>query len=470
MLIVRSSPDSAEISVNDVRTGAFTPDTLNLDEGTSYVTVLMKGVHFRSRKVELGRSDTATLSFSSIPVFDTLSITGTEYYGIINLPEPPVDIPYLVNGKIVPADTALILPEGTYDIHWDGGIGYYPVDTTMQIFAGEKHRPAVVFDKRFGRIDLRTSPKNAQIYLDDTLFGVGRTIRPVIAGTHDLRVVAEGYTEYTSRMVVLPGQYLRDTLNLQPSPDRDGDGFDDTVDLCPDLYGVYEGCPKNDKGREMRKVWRYLGRHMWDNPLSIEVAAASAQKKTAYNDSLRQFLDLYNDGSALMNNYAGVSLFDRLWIGWRSFILTAAYGQSIRELRYEKNYTLPFLFDENDSLSYDAFDQRRPRARIRSASFGGGVRLCGDVVSLALMAQYVQEILVFSGLLSRDSTRVQHSYDNSHAGALIRVNAAPFERGNLRPEIYASLFFSEMEPARTGWTTMRAGILIPWRFERTVGK
>jgi hypothetical protein len=463
VLIVSSSPDSAEISLNSIRTGAYTPDTLHLDTGEYYVTVLMKDAYFRSRKTTLGENDTVQMSFSRIPIFDTLAVKGTEYFGILSLPSPPVDLPYLIDGTMKRADTAIILPEGTYDIHWDGGIGYYPVDTVVQIRAGQRHRLSFSFDKRYGRISLVTQPREAKIFLNDSLFGVGETIRPLTAGTHELRFEAEGYEDTIQQIVLFPGRFTKDTVELEPKP------IPEDVDLeefCAQFDGIYPGCPQVNRWQEARNVGAYVWDRIWDNSLSVEICAASFSRKQIYNDSLRSFISLYNDGSPLFNNYSGLHTLNKIWIGYRGGIVSLDWGQAFHGLQYEKNYNLPYFPDTAYEVIHDEFRDRNSAVYIRSFSLQGGFQLRAedDILSFSFMGGYVWETFEFTNLSERDSDAERlftFIKDNNHSIVSARAVAHPSPKP-LRPAFYGEISMTPFDADFTGWVQTRLGVIIPW--------
>ncbi|ERP30962.1 PEGA domain-containing protein [Chitinivibrio alkaliphilus] len=462
VIAVTSAPEGAEISVNDIRTGSFTPDTVQVDTGDLYVTVLMQGSYFQSQKVHLSEGDTANLSFSQIPVFDTIIVQGREYFGILSLPEPPTDIPYLINGTMKNADTAIILPEGEYSIRWDGGIGYFPVDTTIRIYAGMKHHLDFSFEARHGRVSFFTMPENTRIYLDDTLFGVGRTIRPLKAGAYTLRFAAEGYEDYVEELVLFPGRFMEDSVHLSPAPVPDDV---DMEEFCAQFEGIYPGCPQVNRWKEARNVGSFLFERFWDTPFTLELALLSFSRKRLYESDIDRFVALYNDGPPLFTNHTGVTFFPKLWVGYRGFVLSVSGGHTLQGMVYEKPYEIPFILDDSYVLAYDEFLDQSPRFLLRSFALQGGVRLTTENKNLtfSLMGGYVWESMSFTNLQRQDESDGTYTYrrSNNHGVATFRAVVHPDPRP-LFPSFYGEISLTPFSVPLTGWAETSVGVILPW--------
>lgn len=472
-LIVTSNPDSAEVSINGIRTGQYTPDTLDVENDSISVSVHLPSYHFQPHTIAVSENETQRISFTHLPIFDTLSILGTKYFGILELPIPPVAVPYLINGHIKEPSKELVLPEGSYTIHWDGGIGFYPIDTTITIYAGEKSILPLSFHTRYGKLKIKTVPDEAEIYLNDTLIGLGRTIRPAIAGTHKLRVEKKGFVPIEKTMIIFPGRENSDTISLAKTPDRDGDGFDDTVDICPDVHGIYEGCVSPVKKREAKKLARYLATMMWNQPFKVEVAAVSLQYRYAYDKTFRHKIALFNDGAPLMNNYRGINIANKYWASYRCFIGSFEFSQHFNQLHYKKSYEIPYNSDSTHLLIYDEFSLSdiHPTMKIKGQALQIGLQLRSSRVAFALTAGYQWEKVLTYNVTERTTVlgEVQEEFitteqSNNHLVSSLRVSVGA-ESEPLKPQLYGEISFTGIGNA-SGWVESSIGVLVPWWWKK----
>lgn len=472
-LIVMSNPTKAEISINGVRTGYFTPDTLDVENDSISVSVHSQDYHFQPRTLSVAKGETQRISFNHLPIFDTLSIFGTKYFGILELPTPPVAVPYLINGHIKEASKELVLPEGEYEIHWDGGIGFYPIDTNITIYAGEKTILPLSFHTRYGKLKITTIPSEAEIYLNDTLIGLGRTIRPTIAGTHTLKVSQKGYQTVEKSTIIFPGRENTDTIHLAITPDKDEDGFDDTLDACPEQHGNFEGCPSPQKLREAKKIATYFMHMFWNQPVKFEVSAVSFQYRYAYEDSFREKVSLFNDGAPFMNNYRGINIANKFWVSYKGFIAAFEYSQHFNKLHYKKSYKIPFNSDSTEFLLYDKFSlsDNQPKMSINGMALQLGLQLRSEHVTFALLTGYEWEEITIENISQpymdngKEKTKfVQKVLPNDHFKTTLRVSVGK-ESEPLKPQVFGEISFTT-NSYQTGWVETRLGVLVPWWWKK----
>lgn len=100
--------------------------------------------------------------------------------------------------------------------------------------------PASAADGQTGAISVISSPKPADVYVDDLFVGVtDNAFVNILQGTHTVRVVKAGYDEYVAANVYVPGGPSANTVpmsaNLQKSTDRAGL----VVDSTPEGAVVY---------------------------------------------------------------------------------------------------------------------------------------------------------------------------------------------------------------------------------------
>jgi hypothetical protein len=473
VLTVISEPTGALITINDRETGQKCPATFNITTDTVSVAVKLGEYHFQPRLLSIGKNDTVDLSFTHLPILDTLTINGNQLFGILYLPNPPVELPYLINEFINEQEGAIVLPAGEHKLHWDGSISYHTIDTTINIIAGEIQSPQLNFTKRFSKIKISTIPDSAEIYLDGDLIGFGKVLKPVVSGTHSIKVAKRGFDTLSRNIILFPGKSFRDTLTLTPSADTDEDGFPDSTDLCPSEFGVYSGCPEIPKGNEIKKLSSFFGKHFWNQPLTFEISAINIQHRIAVNQDFRSIISLYNDGASLFNNYRGVNLLNKIWLGKNLFIGSAEVSQNFMKLQYKKPYKItPFYtdeggFDTSYVVDYDEFNDVIPSISIFSFTGQLGIRLVAEKIAFAFLFGYQYETIEFSEVTEIDTTTGEYELisdktDNSNIITTVKVSFSPFDKP-MTPTFYGEMSFTPRDNADvTGWMDGRIGISIPW--------
>lgn len=466
ILEVISEPSGAEIIINHIRTGRFTPDTLrNLPNKELKVTVLLEEYRYEERTVVPGLDSVETVSFTQLSDFDTLAITGDSLFGILQLPIPPVETPYLVN-EIIEDRENVILSAGIHHIEWDGGISYEPIDTFIEVRPARIVTVDLVFARRYGRVDFVVEPESAVITIDTSVAGIGSVRKPVTAGKHQLNVQQSGWLPVEKSFVLFPGQTYRDTIRLEPTPDRDGDGFHDTVDVCPEEHGIYDGCPTIQRREEIKRLSRHFGSSFLSAPFTVELAPVSIQSRIATDGEFRELISLFNDGPSLLNNYRGCAMINKLWISRGLFIGSIDGGYSFADLSYEKQWNIPLNSDSTEQLIYSDYENVTPTINIFSLGAQIGIQLHGDIVSFAVLTGYLYETITMSGITTWDKdgeeVHITKEMDNSSWNTTIRTSFS-FRDEPMFPRLYGEMSFAPgTDESTTGWVDVRLGIIIPW--------
>jgi len=467
-LEVFSDPQGAEIILNHIRTGRLTPDTLlNLPNTTVSVSVLLDEYSFNERDVTIDDDSIAHISFSQMIGFDTMAITGEALFGILRLPESPVETPYLVN-QIIEDRDIVVLGAGFHRIEWNGGIGYQPIDTIVEVRPARITELDLHFSYRYGRIDLEVVPDSAVIFIDTMVWGIGGVNKPLNAGSHNLRIVSDRFKPYSEPLLLFPGQVFRDTIVLEELPDSDGDGYDDSVDLCVNVFGAYDGCPEIQKAREFRRIGSHLGETFLSAPLTFEFAPFSVKNRTATSGEFNQLVSLFNDGVSLLNNYHGISLLNKVWLSKGLFIGSVDYDYSLTGLRYEKEWDIPVTSDSLQYLHYDRFAVENPMLRIFSLNVQAGIQLSGDLFSFALLTGYLYETISLSGVTefnkaTGESSFVSESEENSNWNTTVRTTIT-LKDMRFYPRVYGEMSFTGSTGDVTGWVQTALGVTIPiWK-------
>jgi hypothetical protein len=313
---------------------------------------------------------------------DTFYVWGTHAYGILNLSTPPKEIPYIIDEKIEGDSKKILLTVGKHNIYWDGGIEYESIDTVVEVNPGEITDVVFRFVERKASIFIETEPEEAKIFLDSELAGVGAFFSDIRAGEHKISVSAKGFQTSNQTVTILPNRLVKFNIKLQETHDRDGDGFMDSVDLCPDIYGIYDGCPKPKPGNELRKLGEFWGGYLKSQPFTVEVSALAFQYRIAVDADFRELIHLFNDGTSIGTNHRGFSAFNKLWFAKSFWIASLEYGQGFGGSKYKKSFDIKV---DDYHLIYDRFSEENPEIIINSWSGQFGFRAGNKILSLAVL-------------------------------------------------------------------------------------
>ena len=399
---------------------------------------------------------------------DTFFVFGNHSYGILNLPATPNSIPYLIDGKIENDSKKILLFAGEHQIYWDGGIEYEQIDTIIEVNVGEIRDIVFNFVERKATIFLETEPEEAKIFLDGKLVGVGVLFGNLQPGIHQISITAQGYHTSNQGILVLPNHLIKMNVKLEQIPDRDGDGFPDSIDLCPDVYGIFDGCQKYHKGRELQKLGDFWWNYLRTQPFTIEVAALAVQYRIPVaSKDFRSLVSLFNDGIPVGTNYRGFSVFNKLWIAKSFLIISGEYGQGFVGLKYRKPYEIKI---DDYSLIYKEYSNRNPEMDIRSYSGQLGIRAGNPNMTIAILTGYQWEKVIVSGVTKTDKNGKKYysSFSKRNNSWITSIRAVVSPKGEVfHPSIFGEISFTPISSFDlTSWTSVRCGILIPWRLEK----
>lgn len=407
---------------------------------------------------------------------DTFFVYGSHSYGILNLPATPNAIPYIINERIEYENERIVLPMGRHRIFWDGGIGYVPIDTFADVRAGEIVNLNFNFTERRGTLFIETEPDEARIFLNSELAGVGVLFRDLQAGNHLLSVSAQGHHSIEQTVSVSPGRVSRYNIRLPSTYDRDGDGFPDSVDLCPDVFGIYHGCPRPQLGHELRNLRDFWRGYLDEQPFTIEILAFGFQYRIASEPLFRELISLFNDGPAVGTNHRGFSAFNKIWIANARWIASLEYGQGFLGSRYRKSFDINV--DNDFHLIYDKHWDLEPTIKMRSFSGQFGFRAGNEILSLAILTGYQAERITLTNIseFGDDRRRRTSSRTSRNNVWITSVRAVLSPSGeNFNPAFFIEMSVTPIvgeprgkigqaiRPEETGWIGFRSGVILPWR-------
>ena len=421
--------------------------------------------------------------FESAVSADTFFVFGTHSYGILNLPITPNAIPYIINDYIEHENQRIVLPMGRHRVSWHGGVGYMPIDTFVDVRAGEMVNLSLSFVERQGTLFIETEPDEARIFLNSDLAGVGVLFRDVKAGVHNLWVAANGFHAVEQTITVLPNRLTRLNIKLPSTNDRDGDGFPDSVDLCPDVFGIYRGCPRPPVWHELKELRNFWREYLRQQPFSIEVMALAFQYRIATEPTFRELIGLFNDGPVIGTNHRGFSAFNKMWIGYKQWIASLEYGQGFAGSRYRKTFDIDV--DGEYRIMYSRNMESEPTMMMNSYSGQIGIRAGNEIMSIAILTGFQREKITLSNIteIYEDNMgRRRHIFSSRSARndswiTSVRATLSPVGE-NFNPAFFIELSITPilgeeenrvnrvLRPETSGWTGFRSGVIIPWRLVR----
>lgn len=143
-------------------------------------------------------SDTATLRISSDPSDAAVYIDG-EYRG-----KTPLTVE---------------LPSGTHEIVV-AKEGYRPYNTTVVLETGEYKTLYASLERIVGKLKVESTPSNAKVYVDGDYIGRTPITYELPPGTYRVKLVLDGYFEYSTTVTVKASDTKEISVNLKPKPGK----------------------------------------------------------------------------------------------------------------------------------------------------------------------------------------------------------------------------------------------------------
>lgn len=408
---IESLPENAEIIIDGISTGKYTPTTLTFNDTSVHELELQLPQYaFTKREFKVSRDSTINLSVNLMSLSDTALIIGDLELGILSVTPPPIKIPYSVDGKKVYTKD-IILNAGLHQVEWNGGEIYSSLDTIITISSG-KMIVLRFYPKRLsGKVSLNVIPEDAAIFLNQIQYGTGKVEASVNTGTYNLSIKRNGFDQYDTMITIKPDLPIIIDVTMNRIPDEDSDGFLDSIDLCPKVYGLYDGCPKQKKSSALRKYVSMLGQNLKSQNFNISIDLASWQSRKPLNEKEATFYSYLNDGLSLFNNYRGLSLLNSITLSTRGFLLNFEYSQYRQGIRYEKESKTgngPVLFnkDKKDTITYclyyDSLANLSPSVFFPSLSLSAGINFKMHQFDLSILLGYQWEHIVYNDMILYD--------------------------------------------------------------------
>lgn len=219
-LSINSQPSGANVFVNSVYRGD-TPVTLTLNTGSYEVIIKKSGYKPYSTNVNV--RDQATS-------YVTAAMQGDQTYGYISVSTTPVGAAVYVDGAFVGntqasnGGTANFLTAGPFNANSVHTLtvsvaGYQSVSEQFSLSSGQTKTFSYTMksSSQPTSYSVSSSPSGAYVHIDNLYYGTTPfTITTLTAGTHTLRVSADGYTDYNETFTLNNGENLQKSVSLSP--------------------------------------------------------------------------------------------------------------------------------------------------------------------------------------------------------------------------------------------------------------
>ena len=203
-----SDPAGAEVTVNGVSQGVTPAEVADVPKGRAVVKFHLDGFADEVRELSVSAGDVQTLSVS------LRALPGTMYLSSV-----PAGARFYINNEprgTGPLTMSNVKP-GDYDVRAELE-GYGTVSKSVTIDNGSSTNVEFRLSNVMGRLEVRTSPSGALVYLDGKKVGETRSKDPnaeysdilaienVLEGEHTLVIKKDGYADKTTHPKVLSSQ------------------------------------------------------------------------------------------------------------------------------------------------------------------------------------------------------------------------------------------------------------------------
>lgn len=472
---VVSNPARAQVMLDGTSTGLVTPTIIRkVTPGRHSVEVHTPDYLFARRHIAVRADSTLSLSFELISLSDTACVIGELELGILALPPSPVKTPYLIDGRLV-YSREVTLDTGFHHVAWEGGNRYSSLDTTVQIHSGRLTAFRSTPRRLTGRLQVSPFPPDAEVFLNGRARGLGDLDAVLPTETYELSIVRRGYYTQSEHVTLLPGERRYINIDLIAVPDRDNDGFLDSLDRCPDIYGLYGGCPKAKRHVALRHGARRIADNMRDDSLALSVGLLGYMTRRPTNRRFRDFVSYYNDGPAYFNNKQGLTAGDRYEASYKGLTVACRLGQWNTGLRYMKSDTLRITTPSGAyCVVHDSIAELKPRLLLPSTAITVGLHLKMGKLQIGYGLGLQFENIVITDLIREDNLsqyartgagryngpRTEIVFRNNWWFHELKCEVGLVQFNGLVPTFYAIADLSFGPPDRTGWFLLQAGILL----------
>lgn len=472
---IYTDPPGAQVIIDGVKSGLQTPCTINrMIPGVYTFELVLPGYHTFQKTVRVYPENTITAAFEMLSDMDTIYISGKAPYSVLILPQPPTDSLFVIDGAKVYSLKTRLKP-GSHHLYWNGGTMYESIDTVLSVAEGSVTYFDYVFKRRFGVLRVTASPGDAELCIQGIPCKIGEQVLELPTGIYSVSAFHIGFRSLKKTVAVFPDTLVMCEMDLTQMPDRDADGFIDSVDACPDKYGLYGGCPRMKAGEALKvkkdEVFDYVKEDPFAFGVSFLGGITRVPTKKRFADFIGNFSGVRIGG---VNNYRGMTIMNNYHLQFRGLYTGLELGQWAAGLKYERNDTLIIeTKDKKYLIYYDSIFEVEPVMYIPSTSFYAGFHYSLKWLNVIYSIGYQWENIVLDQVYNAtDNLFEKIVMDNDWWFHQLAIEANFNRDGFIVPSVYmrAKLPFGKANITR--WVAMQSGIqvkLIPAHWKRSKG-
>jgi hypothetical protein len=460
-LDIISEPAGAQLIVNGISSLRKTPCKLeNLPCGSYTIELFLPHHHFTRKEIKVVADSKIPLSFELLNDFDTVYISGRVPYGILMFPQPPVDSLFTIDTLKATTSRVNLLP-GTYRIRWNGGGMYESVDTTIKVVESRVSYFDYLFQRRKGMLKVASIPFDAEICVENVPCSVGERVVELPSGKYRIEVQRHGFQNVKTSVDVIADTVTDVTVDLRMNSDRDADGFLDTMDMCPDEYGIYDGCPR-------RKLYHTLAikkdevlDYVKNDYPELGFSMIGFITKTPTNRQFNSFLSTFSAGRiGGINNYRGLTMFNTFHLMYHGFYGSVELGQWASGVRYKRSDTLYLSANNNRyAVFYDSIQGIEPVISLPSTAFSLGFHYNWSWVNVVYSIGYQWEDIVIEKIYNINEGKVEKIvFDNDWWFHQIHLESDFHADVLFVPSVYFNIKFPFGPIKRTRWHVLQVGV------------
>ncbi|WP_461867042.1 PEGA domain-containing protein [Thermococcus sp.] len=209
ILVLYSEPSGAEVYINGHYRGE-TPLRLKLPPGTYSLKVTKEMYKDHITNITLSAGERKRISIQLSSILNSLPI--------LKVSSSPLGAKVYINGSYR-GKTPLILQlyPGTYKIKLAKD-EYTVYTTTITLKIGENRSISVNLTPAFGYLSVTSNPSGAKVYVDGGYIGeTPIEDYKLYTGNHKIRLIKDGYEDYTKTIAIHPGQTTVISASLTPA-------------------------------------------------------------------------------------------------------------------------------------------------------------------------------------------------------------------------------------------------------------
>lgn len=460
-LDIISEPSGAQLIVNGISSLRKTPCKLeNLPCGSYSIELFLPHHHFTRKEIKVVADSKIPLSFELLSDFDTVYISGTVPHGILMFPQPPIDSLFLIDTMKTNEPKVNLMP-GTYRISWNGGGMYESVDTTIKIVENRVTYFDYLFLRRKGMLKVATVPSDAEICVEDVPCCYGERVLELPSGKYHVEVQRHGFQNVKTSVDVIADTVTAVTIDLRMNSDRDADGFLDSMDMCPDEYGIYDGCPRRKLYHTLAVKKDEVMEYVRNDDLDVGFSIIGFITKTPTNRQFTSFLSTFSGGRiGGINNYRGLSMLNTFHMMYRGLYGSVELGQWASGIRYKRSDTL-YLSASNTKYAvfYDSIQGIEPVISLPSTSFSLGFHYNWSWINVIYSIGYQWEDIVIEQVYNVNDNKLEKIvFDNDWWYHQIHIESDFHADTRFVPSVYFNMKFPFGSIKRTRWHVVQVGI------------